>query len=173
MIIEYKLAKSMMENEEGLNHLWIRLAEADQSEITDIQINVGMPEGISRLPNLNNHNEDEAGTIVLTKTDDLMMEIYTTNTIVCGDQAITVDIVYMDWQKQRSMKSVSIPIKVVLADEMETVEIDEEVVNRVTQLTIKQISNELDEFEVIGIRPKRLSVNNKYSILEQKYRVDY
>ncbi|GMK43181.1 hypothetical protein PghCCS26_03080 [Paenibacillus glycanilyticus] len=172
MNIEYRLAKSMMENEEGLNHLWIRLAEGDQSEITDIQINVGMPEGIFRLPNLNHHKEDEAGTIVLAKTDDLMLEIYTTNQIACGDHAITVDIVFMDWQKHRCMQSVSIPIRVVLADEMETVEIDDEVVNRVTQLAIKQASNELDEFEVIGIRPKRLTLNNEYSFLEQKYRVD-
>ncbi|MCK9859574.1 hypothetical protein [Paenibacillus sp. ATY16] len=172
MNIEYRLAKSMIENEEGLNHLWIRLAEVDQSEITDIQINVGMPEGIFRLPNLNHHNEDEAGTIVLAKTDDLMLEIYTTNPIACGDHAITVDIVFMDWQKHRCMQSASIPIRVVLADEMETVEIDNEVVNRVTQLAIKQASNELDEFEVIGIRPNRLTLNNEYSFLEQKYRVD-
>jgi len=163
----------MMENEEGLNHLWIRFTEPYHSEYKEIQINVGMPDGMFRLQNLNGHTEDEAGTIVLTKVDDLMLEIYTTDQIVCGNRAITVDIVYMDRKKQHNKRSFNIPVKVVLEDEMETVEIDEEVVNRVTQLAIKPTSNKLDELDVIGIHPNLITSRNEYSFLEQKYRIDY
>jgi hypothetical protein len=160
-----------MENEEGLNHLWIQLIGSDLYGCKKVRMNVNMPDGLFRLPNLNGHSEDPAGKIEVTQSDDILLEFYTKDQIACGEFIITVDISYTDGGNQLSMMSIDIPVRIVTEDEMDAVLINDEVVNRLKQLKGNATSNGLDEINVIGIH--QFPVKNEFSFLEQKYRVDY
>ncbi|WP_028610855.1 hypothetical protein [Paenibacillus harenae] len=171
MILEYRLAKSIMENEDGLNHLWIRLSGTDPYDRKRVQMNINMPDGLLRLPNLNGCSEDPAGKMELAQSDDILLEVYTEDQVACGVYMISVDISYLDVRNPLRMMLIAIPVRLVTEDEMDGVVIDDEVVNRLKQLKGKAASNETDEINVFGIRP--ISVKNEFSFLEQKYRIDY
>jgi hypothetical protein len=49
MKLDCRLAKTIMENEEGLNHLWIQFSH-DLFDYKVLQIKVKLPDGIYRLP---------------------------------------------------------------------------------------------------------------------------
>lgn len=171
MILETRLAKSIMENEEGLNHLWILLSD-DLFDYKELQLNVQLPEGVHRLPNLNGHAENESIMPDLSKGQDVLLEIYTEDAIECGERIITVSLVYSDGRKQNEM-SHNIPVTFVNDEEIEAVSIDEEVVDRLKELRNTSPRETLETTDCVNIRPNTVVKSNKFSFLEEKYRVDY
>ncbi|MUT65696.1 hypothetical protein [Paenibacillus sp. NEAU-GSW1] len=166
-MLDIKLAKSKMENEEGMNHLWIQLFRDEKSPKSEIQIR--LPNGIYRSNNLNGFVENERGHIVVDAFDrDVIIEIFTQDAIQCGEMTIAVSLLTAD-----TSVSKEISIQVVEEDEMDSVEIDEQVVER-----IKELSNAAPTYDsetnIVSIQPRILEKrDNAYSHLEKNYRIDY
>lgn len=168
-MLNLKLAKPMMENEEGMNHLWVQLFWDEKDEYQNFEIKIQLPTGIYRSQNLNGYMENERGNIVVnTLNQDVIVEVFTQETIECGEVTIVVSLITSE-----TTISSEISLQLVEEDEMDIVEIDEQVVER-----IKVLSNEapLQETEtnIVSIHPRILQKReNEFSHLEKKYRVDY
>jgi hypothetical protein len=82
-MIRVKLAKSVMENEEGMNHLWVQLSPI--GEVQDAKIQIFMPTGVHRHLNLNGIREMESGEIAINdplKEVNILIEIFTREPIM-------------------------------------------------------------------------------------------
>ncbi|NMF00851.1 hypothetical protein [Aneurinibacillus aneurinilyticus] len=169
-MLDIKLAKSKMENEEGMNHLWIRIASFSSENLKHAQVTIRLPDNIYRLENLNGYFEDENGSILLGSVlheQDIMIEIYTQDEVPCGESKITVSLSYRDNQDQTKEILRSIPLRLVTENEMDNVEIDEEVISRLKKRNESHIEEKFVEFPL-----QTQYVSNELSSLEKKYRVD-
>ncbi|AIQ62570.1 hypothetical protein PSTEL_05105 [Paenibacillus stellifer] len=168
-MLDIKLAKSKMENEEGMNHLWIQLLQDEKTQPQKSEIQIRLPKGIYRSNNLNGFVENEREHIVVDAPDqDVIVEIFTQDAIQCGEMTIVVSLLTAE-----TTVSQEISIQIVEEDEMDRVEIDEQVVER-----IKELRNTAPPYDagtdIISIRPRILEKrDNEFSYLEKKYRVDY
>jgi len=168
-MLDLKLAKTRMENEEGMNHLWVRLDRDETVETQKSEIQIRLPKGLYRSPNLNGYVEDEREHIVVEAHDqDVIVEIFTQDAIPCGEMTIAVSLLTAG---TTVIKEIS--LQVVEEDEMDSVEIDEQVVQRVKALSSAAASFDAETNSVSyqpRIREQRV---NEFSYLEKKYRVDY
>ncbi|UNK19410.1 hypothetical protein MNQ98_05090 [Paenibacillus sp. N3/727] len=170
MILEIKLAKSLMENEEGMNHLWIQILRDDKVESQKSELDIQLPNGVYRSRNLNGYVENEQEQIVLDVQDkEVMIEIFTQDAIACGEVTISVTL----FSRETSVCK-KIPIQLVNENEMDLVKIDEQVVERIKELSNTNIPSNSEETNIVFIQPKVLETrDNEFSYLEKKYRVDY
>lgn len=170
MMLEIKLAKSLMEIEEGMNHLWIQILRDEKVESQKSELHIQLPNGVYRSRNLNGYAENEREQIVLEVQDkEVMIEIFTQDAIACGEVTISVAL----YSNENSI-SKEIPIHLVDENEMDMVEIDEQVVERIKELSNTNNPPNNEETNIVFIQPKVLETrDNEFSDLEKKYRVDY
>ncbi|XEC97347.1 hypothetical protein AB6A23_12795 [Paenibacillus tarimensis] len=160
-----------MENEEGMNHLWIRIFPDEASGIHKAEMDIQLPAGVYRSPNLNGYPEKEANRILLDLSTDLevWIELYTQGETPCGEETIAVTLYSGDSEYVKVVR-----IRLVNVDDMDSVEIDEQVIKRLKELGIPHDIPHQKESEFVIIEPKVLDMgSNKYAYLEKKYRVDY
>ena len=168
-MLELRLAKSKMENEEGMNHLWIRLETGSLRPTQPSEMVIRLPEGLYRSYNLNGLKESGQEHIMLDAyTEDVMIELYTREAIPCGEATITVSVRTAGDTIERE-----IGLRIVEADEMDEAEIDEQVVERIKELST--FDPPPDTETDTGFRqPKTIEIKaNEWSSLEREYRIDY
>ncbi len=167
-MLDIRVAKSRMENEEGMNHLWIQLAP-DAKKTAKSEIRIRLPEGIYRTPNLNGYVENAREHIVVDSFDrDVIIELFTQEAIPCGKRSIEISLLTAG-----TTVSKEISIQIVQEDDMNMVEIDEQVVERVKELSNAGPACDM-ETTMVNIPPGILKKSeNEYSYLEKKYRIDY
>ncbi|MFP4977518.1 hypothetical protein ACE6ED_19085 [Paenibacillus sp. CN-4] len=159
-----------MENEEGMNHLWIHVLRDEGMKSQQCEIEIRLPQGLYRSYNLNELAENERGHILTDGSDqEVMIEIFTENPISCGERLIAVTLFY----SSGITVSKEVTVEVVEEAGMDGVELDERVVERV-----KAIRGSLPPTEertgTVTILPQILERrDNKYSYLEKEYRIDY
>lgn len=174
-MMRIRLAKPVMENEEGMNHLWIQVNEY----IADGRIQIQLPYGIYRKKNLNEYPENESGIIELDKACsgcDVLIEIYTEELV--SFEACDIIVVLESRDQNNTQRRIihSLPLTLVSEDRMNEVIMDEDVAARVKQLhnpfndgTEKDLRNDW----YVVIPPLTAAQLNDLSELEKKYRVDY
>ncbi|MCC3372399.1 hypothetical protein [Cohnella sp. REN36] len=168
-MLDIKLAKSKMENEEGMNHLWVQLLQDEQVQSQKSEIQIRLPKGIYRSKNLNGLVENEREHIVVDVFNrDVIIEIFTQDAIQCGEMTIVVSLLTAE-----TTVSKEISIQVVEEDEMEMVEIDEQVVERIKELSKVTLPYDAGT-NMVSIQSRILEKrDNEFSHLEKKYRIDY
>lgn len=123
MNLEMKLAKSMMEHEEGMNHLWIQIIRDGNTTDKPLELQIHLPDGVYRSVNLNGYAEIEQKRTVLGPHDtEVLFEIYTEEAIPCGEAIIQVTL-YSD----ERVITQDIALQLVTEEEMDQVQIDEHV----------------------------------------------
>lgn len=170
-MLDIRLAKSMLENEEGMNHLEIQISPTSSYLLKDARLFIHLPVGVYRLENLNTFYEDSNGVIVLDNVSckqNIIVELYTQELIECEETKISVDLSYKDHKNNVISISESIPLYIVNEEEMEEVTLNEEVIDN-----IKNLLKEDTEQEFVLIPPKIQTTNNQISNLERKYRIDF
>lgn len=169
-MLNIKLAKSIMENEEGMNHIWIQILRDEIVEPQKSELQIQLLNGVYRSRNLNGYVENEREHIVLDVHDnEVMIEIYTLDAIECGEMTISITLTTCE-----TSVSKNIAIQVVNEDEMDKVEIDEQVVERIKELSNTIDPTNSDETNIVFIQPKIMEKrDNEFSYLEKKYRIDY
>jgi len=168
-MLELKLAKSMMENEEGMNHLWIRLLDDEIVTVQAYELQIDLPEGMYRSPNLNGFIENELEHVIVDAPHEaVILEIFTQNAIPCGEKTITVHLC-----SAKSTITEAISLLIVEEEEMGTVEIDEQVIERIK--TLSSAAPSFDKETTIEFTPPKIlkQRSNEFSHLEKQYRVDY
>lgn len=168
-MLDIRLAKSKMENEEGMNHLWVRITPLSSHNLKHARLTIHLPDNIYRLENLNGFFEDGNGSILLGSIlheQDIMIEIYTQHEVPCGKNKITVNLVYEDNQNQIKEIVSSIPLYLVTENDLDDLTIDDEVISRLKKL------NEIAQEKFVELPIKIQYVSNKLSDLEKKYRID-
>ncbi len=170
MMLEIKLAKSKMENEEGMNHLWIQIFRDEESVPKKSEMQIQLPNGIYRSFNLNGYTENERKQILLDSKDkEVMIEIFTQDAIACDE--VTICVTFYSCEKTITQE---VPIRLVSEDEMDLVEIDEQVVERIKDLGNVNITTTSADTDIVFIQPRVLEARlNEFSYLEEKYRVEY
>jgi len=169
--MKVKLAKSLIENEEGTNHLLIEIPSSVSFSTNPVQITLYLPNGISRSKNLNGFYEDESGTIFInsfSQTLQLVIEIFTQDPVPCSKGTICVDLNYKDKQEQTKKINHYIPISIVHEDEMDQLVIDNEVIDLVKKLHKGYIfAEDIEESEFIMVTPKIQNLDSQVSELEK------
>ncbi|RWS39060.1 hypothetical protein EKA14_26275 [Bacillus mycoides] len=173
--MKIKLAKSMIENEEGTNHILIEI-HASLSYVS-AEIAISLPNGVSRSKNENGLYENEFGTIFIDNTSEnlqLLIEIFTEEPMPCGKEMVVVELTYKDKQERATCINQSIPLLIVHEDEMDELVIDNEVIDLVKKfLTGEMMIEEDEDSGFINIPPKIQQISNQLSELEKKYRIDF
>jgi hypothetical protein len=170
-MITVRAAKSKLENQEGMNHLWVRLEPI--GDVENARIQIILPPGIFRGPNMNNFYENDAGELVIYQPNvsvDFFVEIYTREPVRCGSKSIVFALSYNDKNGAFNRVEHFVLIEAVDEDEMNEVYMDEEVVNKIKELQQfgegNKNSNEFSASKVLKINPGQLSD------LEKKYRIE-
>jgi len=169
-MIELKLAKSAMENEEGLNHLWLRFVDSIPEKTDFVQVSIRLPEGVMRLLNLNGYPEDRDGTILLeapVADKDIVIEMFTLDAVLCGLREISAVLEYRDGSGALKKYERTVPLVLAGEDDMANIVVDEDVVRRVTAMRMS--ASERWEFERI---PPVFLEHKEMSAWEKKYRID-
>ncbi|MCW9132781.1 hypothetical protein OF830_17930 [Bacillus paramycoides] len=175
--MKIKLAKSMIENEEGTNHVLIEIP--DSLSYVSANIAISLPSGLSRSKNENGFYEDEFATIFIDNISgklQLLIELFTEEPVSCGKEMIVVNLTYKDKEGQETHINESIPLLIVHEDEMDELIVDKEVIDLVKRFLTGELMAEEDEDKdngFVNIRPKILQINNQLSELEKKYRIDF
>lgn len=166
-MLDIQFAKSKMENEEGMNHLWIQVHPEDPLQTSEIQIQ--LPEGMYRSKNLNGLVENDQGHIVVEAPyPDVIIEFFTQDAVPFGEMTIVVSLLAAETTVHQD-----ISIQVVPEEEMDTAEINEHVVERVKALSNTSPTNDDDDdvSNIVYIQPKIME--QRMSHLEKNYRIDY
>jgi hypothetical protein len=172
-MITIRAAKSKLENQEGMNHLWVRLQPI--GPVKNARMQIILPPGIFRSRNLNNFYETDAGELVIYQpeiSDDLYIEIYTREPVKPESKTIIFALSYICAHGVFNKVEHSFPIHVVEEDEMNDVGIDAEVVRRIKELrlyaegTKDRYLNEYPPAKILKID------SGQYSDLEKKYRIE-
>lgn len=172
-MMQVRYAKSAIENEEGMNHLWIQIAPL--GSVQNIRVQIALPAGLHRTRNLNDAPEDSAGVISVLEplaATDLFIEIFTREPIPCGMHYITVELSYKDGAGSVISIRQTIPLRVVSDEESGAIHTDEEVVRRIKELHLLPGSGEMNGNT--GYPPAKLiRIDSSHvSEWEKKYRVD-
>lgn len=172
-MIKVRYAKSAIEHEEGMNHLWIQIAPLGQAE--NVRIELSLPAGIYRSRNLNGAYEDRSGLISVLDpqaANELFVEIFTREPIPPGERIIAVEISYRDESGTATSLKQLIPLQVVSEEESGSISTDEEVVRRIKELQLTPGSSETIEY-IVHTPAKLIRMDSSCaSEWEKKYRVD-
>lgn len=124
-MLKASLAKSKMVNEEGTNHLWVQI---DTS--FPINIEVRLPKGVNRKPNLNGYPEDDHGTIRVKNSEqnDLLIELFTEPSAMATEGTIVITASKESNQSKTYIKA--IPLKIASPDDIGDIFLDHLVINR-------------------------------------------
>ncbi|MEK4516828.1 hypothetical protein NSS64_16190 [Paenibacillus sp. FSL H8-0122] len=172
-MIHIRFAKSAMENEEGMNHLWLQIAPP--GGVQNVRLQLILPAGLHRFPNLNGTVEDSSGRMWINDTQsvtDLYVEIFTREPVPCGEYSLAVELSYTDRDGTGTSVKQVIPLKVVSEEESEEIRTNEEVVRRIKELHLTPGSSEPAHCnEYTPAKLIRLD-SNAMSEWEKKYRVE-
>ncbi|MCQ6561203.1 hypothetical protein [Paenibacillus mendelii] len=173
MKVVVKLAKSIMENEEGMNHLWIQFTEAVHARATSAELHVQLPDGIYRSRNLNGYVENESQQSIaldLSKDTDILIEVFTQEALDCGEAIITVTLRI----GENTSITQEIPLHLANEDEMDELLLDEQVITRLKELSHGHGHSAESNPDFVVYEPRMIdSGKNAFSYLVEKYRVDY
>lgn len=172
-MIQVRYAKSAIENEEGMNHLWLQITPL--GSVQNARVQITLPAGLHRMRNLNGTDEDNAGVISVLDplaVADLFLEIFTLEPIPCGMHYITVELSYKDCVGSVTSIRQEIPLIVVPEEESGDIDTDEEVVRRIKELQLLPGSGGMKEDnEFLPVKLIRMD-SSTVSEWEKKYRVE-
>lgn len=173
-MITIRLAKSILEHEEGMNHMWVQIAPLGEVEHATLQ--VLLPAGIHLANSISQHyTQDSSGRIIIDKPNlshDILLEIYTLEPINCGELTITCVLALIDKGGESYSHSFAASITVTDDEEVGNIQIDEEVVRRVKEQGQYKGNDSKDS--ILDCTPaKIIRYDSHYcSELEKQYRVE-
>jgi hypothetical protein len=172
MIIKTRFTKSIIENEEGMNHLWIQLPPSGQVE--DVRLHVSLPPGIHRLHNQTGYEENDIQEMIIPNPqieNNIVLELFTRDSIKCGERSIIVSVTYKEDSKHTRIEH-DVALRVESEEGLDSLIIDEEAVEFIKQLTQQQHTGEQQEFMDYSQSKIIRIESNIYSDLEKKYRIE-
>lgn len=173
-MIKTRFTKSVMENEEGMNHLWLQFSPIRDAD--DVRIQLTLPSGIHRLHNLSGYEETDIQEIVVPNPmiiNNMIVELFTTSPVTCGEKNIIVAISYREKERPIRIEH-EVPLRIVSEDEMDGLVVDEEAAAFMKEHLALKKSNEPSEYEFIDHSQTKIIriESNEYADWEKKYRIE-
>lgn len=133
---DIRWAKPLLEHEEGMNHLWVRIWPLAGKRTAWVQLQ--LPEGIFLDDSACGYKTDERGRIAIEAPAteiELLFGIYTEKPVPCGGTAVVLKLDTQDNAGEEYCECWEIPLQIVDAVEAELLEpeLDEEVVRKVKE----------------------------------------
>lgn len=173
-MIKAQLAKPFIENNEGLNHLLLKISP-ENFDISLVKVDILLPYGISRLPNLNKYDESAQGSILfreLNEKKDILFELYTTEkSLPLGNCSIKIHLKFRVGIVEHE-ESTSINLTIVDEDDEFDVLINNEVIRKLKGLPNYSKIKSKEKYD-LDVKSKVIAQSNSYSYLEEKYRINY
>ncbi|WP_042203013.1 hypothetical protein [Paenibacillus camerounensis] len=180
-MITARLAKSVLEHEEGLNHVLIQIIPPEGSEHAVVRFL--LPEGISTGEAYGVSETDGSGNMLLytlAGMNELLVEIYTGEAILCGEVSLGIVVIFTDLHGNEETVQLALPLRIAEAEsaEAEEPELDEEVVNKVKAIaglkgeTARHYSDGTGFIDCTPPRKQTAFDPHYRSELEKQYRVD-
>ncbi|MBD2867186.1 hypothetical protein [Paenibacillus arenilitoris] len=170
-MLTVKPAKSKLERQEGMNHLWISYQPSMGA--TNVRIVLELPAGVYRSRNLNGFHENEADEIVVYepgKADGFFIEIFTREAIDCGMKTIRAVLLLEDRHGTQHRLEQTVSLEVADEEDMDDVRIDDELIRRLKDLPPPgdgdERRDEDGKHRFIRLAP------GPFSDLEKKYRIE-
>lgn len=176
-MITIRMAKSGLEYEEGMNHLWIRVTPTSPIRQTILQVRI--PAGIYRRANLIGFYENEAGEIILGDLPesagvDLFVELYTQEPIKADQVAVGIKVVCRDEGGKLIHEDAEVLLSIVPEEELDMITVNEEVVNKLKCLRPQEQGWDRTQTYTDRGPWKGLKIDSEHcSELEKKYRIDW
>jgi len=173
-MIKARFTKSIMENEEGMNHLWLQLSPV--SDADDVRVQLTLPSGIHRLINLCGYEETDTQEIVVPNPsieNNLIFELFTTSPVPCGEKTVIVAITYYENEKHVRAEY-EVPLRIVADEEMDGLAIDEEAAAFLKEHLTQQKSDAHSEYEFIDHSQTKIIriESSEYAEWEKKYLIE-
>lgn len=110
----------------------------------------------------------------LSQDKDVLLELYTLTIVNYCEATISVTVRYNDNQNNRKELIRELTIHFVDEHDMDMLEIDEQVLERVKEIANSTASLSASHDDLVNIQPRIYDIkSNEYAYLEKKYRVDY
>jgi hypothetical protein len=140
-MIKARFAKSAIENEEGLNHLWIQIGPLEAVEHAEVGLQ--LPAGVylgQACGGCLKENSEGFTLLEPARVNELLVEIYTRQPIDCGWVSLGITVTYANHHNCEQSKVLAVPLSIVEAEsaEAEDIYIDEEVVRKVKEAVWSQ-----------------------------------
>lgn len=171
-MIKTRFTKSLMENEEGTNHLWIQISPL--GPVKEPRVQILLPAGLHRLNNLSGYPETTTQEIELSNpllTSNVVIELFTRDAIRSGEITIIVALSYKQSEGKLNRIEHFVPLNVVSEDEIDSLFVDEEAVHFIKELVKPQTDADKQVYDHTQNKVLRLGPN-KYAGLEKKYRIE-
>lgn len=173
-MIKTRFTKSVMENEEGMNHLWIQLLPINHAE--DVRIEITLASGVHRLNNLSGYDETDIQEIVIPNPsieNNIIVEIFTKNPVTVGEKTIIIAVTYSEKELPIRVEH-DVLLRVVSEEEMDSLIVDEEAVSFIKDHLRQCHADEQHEYEFSDhSQTKVIRIESKpESEWEKKYRIE-
>ncbi|KWX70115.1 hypothetical protein [Paenibacillus jilunlii] len=130
--VEFRFAKSYLEHEEGINHLWIRLPPL--IGMKRAAVGMQLPVGIYWTEDAGAYPMDADGQIRLEPSNspsELLLEIYTLQPISPGLTELIFTVSCIEGSGEEWAHSFAVPLMIVDEEEAEPPVMDHEIVRKV------------------------------------------
>lgn len=175
--LEIRFTKSYLEHEEGMNHLWIRLAPL--IGVKHAEVRLQLPKGIYWNEAAGEYPVGADGQIILESLhspSELLLEIYTLQPIGCGMTELRITVSCVEGSGEEWEHSYAVPLMISDEEEAGQPTVDDEIVRKVKERYSRntQHPDHHGNKELLDCTPGRqIRYNPHYqSELEKKYRVE-
>lgn len=175
--LEIRFAKSFLEHEEGMNHLWIRLAPL--TGVKRAEVRLQLPKGIYWTGAAGEYLMGADRQIILESLQspsELLLEIYTLQPIGCGWTELIITVSCVEESGEEREYSLPVPLMISNEEEAGLPLMDDEIVQKVKEHYPHNTkhSNHHGNKELLDCTPGRQIRYDPYyqSELEKKYRVE-
>ncbi|MGN7760237.1 hypothetical protein [Paenibacillus sp. 22594] len=175
--LEIRFAKSFLEHEEGINHLWIRLAQL--TGVKHAEVRLQLPKGIYWTGDAGEYPVGADRQIILESLQspsELLLEIYTLQPIGCGLTELIITVSCLEESGEEREHSLTVPLMISDEEEAGQPAMDDEIVRKVKERFSRhtQHPDYHGNKELLDCTPGRLIRYDPHyqSELEKKYRVE-
>jgi hypothetical protein len=175
MMMKIRLAKSVLEHEEGMTHLWIQWAKPNRRFLI-AKIRIILPAGVHRLRNMNGWREDSAGDILIgdvSAAADVFVEVFTREPVAPGEKSVIIELSFREEEGSFCRLEQHVPLTIVSEDDIEDAAIDEEVVEKWKELRQSIVESDNTHYFYTDCTPAKVVwMDRKESEWEKKYRIE-
>ncbi|MNO36522.1 hypothetical protein D3C76_265910 [compost metagenome] len=174
--VEFRFAKSFLEHEEGINHLWIKLEPL--AGVKRAAVKLQLPKGIFWTEDAGVYPIDADSQIILESAhspSELLLEIYTLQPIGCGPAELIFTVSCVEAGGGERSESFAVPLLIVDEEVAEPPVIDYEIVQKVKERHWRNtFPFDHDNKEPLDCTPGRQIRYNPHfrSELEKQYSVE-
>ncbi|WP_028559098.1 hypothetical protein [Paenibacillus pinihumi] len=181
-MIKSGLTKTMLENEEGLTHLWLQLGPWTTARKTEkpslpckMKLQLVVPPGlyVKRLPASASDEGKTMFDIVPGDTEcEMVFELFTTSPVPCGSRTLIISLSGTDEGGRPSRWEQELTLAIAEEDEIDEACVNADIVEKVNRIQLVADEEEQPFLNAYQQALHGLALPSTMSELERKYRIE-